>query len=300
MKIAIVGADKVCVGLVNNLILSNDHYEILIIDKFEGPRDGNVLDFEDFSGFASTKFSIKAASYAELKDVDLLIIGAKARAVPGQLEHEFYEENSRIIYEIAYFVKQSGFLGLTILLTQPNAALAKLYTEATEFEAEKIIGFGTMLENLRLHKLLKDKIEHYEFDASVLGDKSDNFANFDEIKEKYKISDQDFLANCLNSTNKKDLDVFVKKGRAHFAASFILFKLINSIYHKKEFFFTANVFVKKYYEFEDNFLSIPAVINLHGVKKVKNLILSKEEQQQLISYQHRLNYLYNKIKKIQF
>lgn len=49
-----------------------------------------------------------------------------------------------------------------------------------------------MLENLRLHKLLKDKIEHYEFDASVLGDKSDNFANFDEIKEKYKISDQDF------------------------------------------------------------------------------------------------------------
>ncbi|QJB70939.1 lactate/malate family dehydrogenase [Mycoplasma sp. 1654_15] len=298
MKIAIVGADKVCIGLINNLILSHDNYEILIIDKFEGPRDGNILDFEDILGFANSKFKIKAGNFSDLENIDLLIIGAKSRVMPGQLEHELYEENARVIVEIAYFVKQSGFKGLTILLTQPTSVLAKLYAEHTGLELEKIVGFGTMIENLRLHKLLREQIQNYEFDAVVLGDKNNYFTNFDEIKEKYRITDSTLLTSIFEIINKKDMEIFVKKGNPHFAASFVLFKFINSIYHKKEYSFIVNVFAKKYYDFEENFISLPAVVNIHGVKRIKTITLSQQEQNKLLEYGHRLNNLYENIKKI--
>lgn len=150
MKIAIVGADKVCVGLVNNLILSNDHYEILIIDKFEGPRDGNVLDFEDFSGFASTKFSIKAASYAELKDVDLLIIGAKARAAPGQLEQDFYEYEPKEKWDI-------------IISNPPFKGKHRLLARLLEFNKPWALIFGIQALNSEkfCHELQKFKRVQY-------------------------------------------------------------------------------------------------------------------------------------------
>ncbi|SYV94819.1 L-lactate dehydrogenase, partial [Mycoplasma putrefaciens] len=158
-KVVLIGAGAVGTSFLYAAINQGIAEEYVLIDAFAEPAQGNALDLADTLAVLPQSFSsIKAGSYEDCKDADIIVITAGRPQKPGETRLEMVAGNAEIMRNIALEVKKSGFDGITVIASNPVDVITHVYQQITGFDQHKVIGSGTTLDSARLRRLLAAKL----------------------------------------------------------------------------------------------------------------------------------------------
>ncbi|MBN3534924.1 L-lactate dehydrogenase [Mycoplasma procyoni] len=290
-KIILVGAGAVGTSFLYSAINQGLAAKYGIIDKFEGPRDGNVLDLEDTIVPSVRDFEVFAADYSDAKDADIVVITAGRPQAPGETRLEMVKDNSLIMKDIAQKIKQSGFNGITIIASNPVDVLTYVYLKETGFDPKTVIGSGTILDSSRLKVLLSQKIgvSAKDIQAYVIGEHGDsslvNYSSFkvaglpfSQFEQKAGVNASNYEELLEKPVYKKAYEIIQRKRATYYGIGACLAQLVRVIQQDSKTVLPLGVYLEDDYGVQDVVIGVPAIVGANGIERVIQLELNEKEQ----------------------
>ncbi|MCL2843026.1 MAG: hypothetical protein FWE28_06100 [Oscillospiraceae bacterium] len=169
MKIGIIGLGHVGSTVAYTLLLENLVDELVLIDTNLDKLNAEILEMQDVSQNLARNVRISPApvindplgapgkktlvepDYTLLADADFAIFSA-ADLSRLEMTDRLGELpiTSEIVEEVAPKLKDSGFSGVVLSVSNPCDVIAQYLRQQTGFPASKVIGTGTLLDTNRL------------------------------------------------------------------------------------------------------------------------------------------------------
>ncbi|MBA1393432.1 L-lactate dehydrogenase, partial [Lactobacillus sp. XV13L] len=182
-KVGIIGLGHV--GATAALVMAQRGKvgKIVLVDKNHEKARAEQMDLQDQITLLDTDTEVtvqdfEASKWDELTDLDVLIFCAgKISALKehgGQRDYELHL-TSKIVAEVAPKIKESGFNGVIINITNPCDVIARLLQEQTGLPTNQVLGTGTGLETARMHHAVAEATQHNYHDVTgyVFGEHGD-------------------------------------------------------------------------------------------------------------------------------
>ncbi|KKK22771.1 hypothetical protein ARAM_003911 [Aspergillus rambellii] len=175
-RIAIIGVGQVGAAAAYALILGSVANELLLVDVKSELRDAQVRDLSDvtYSGNRGTR--VRAATYREAAECDVVVItagskycigayrGGQVTPVQARLYHqlgqtslEYTYRNVAILRTIVNTMKPFRSDAILLVVANPVDLLTSLARELSGLPSSQVLGSGTFLDSVRLRGLLADK-----------------------------------------------------------------------------------------------------------------------------------------------
>ncbi|MDU4960459.1 MAG: L-lactate dehydrogenase [Sporomusaceae bacterium] len=170
-KLVIVGAGNVGSAVLNRAIDLHLAAEIAVIDIQQGKAAGEALDASHATPcIYSPGCQVYAAGYETCKDARLIIIaaGIGGRSLPPLPPGEAPDRlrlagaNIQVIQAVMTEIVKYTTEAVIIMITNPLDITTYYAANFFGYPQGRLLGTGTMLETLRLQRLLAD---HYRIDA---------------------------------------------------------------------------------------------------------------------------------------
>lgn len=289
-KIIIIGSGNVGSATAFTFTLKGLGDEIGIIDIDEDRVQGDVLDLEDASVLCKQKKIFKA-SYEDCKDADIIIITAGVNQKEGETRIDLLNRNITILKNIINNIVLSGFDGIIIMATNPVDIMAYAAYKLSGLPKNKIIGSGTVLDTLRLRKILSDllNVSPASVHAYMMGEHGDSeFAIWSNayisaipLKEWFYlkgISNQKEVLDIIeHKVRTRAYDIINLKGATYYGIALSLSKIVEAILDDKNEILTVSSLLEGEFKSHDVFTGVPAIISKDGVKEIIDLKLDDNE-----------------------
>lgn len=289
-KIIIIGSGNVGSATAFTFTLKGLGDEIGIIDIDEDRVQGDVLDLEDASVLCKQKKIFKA-SYEDCKDADIIIITAGVNQKEGETRIDLLNRNITILKDIINNIVLSGFDGIIIMATNPVDIMAYAAYKLSGLPKNKVIGSGTVLDTLRLRKILSDllNVSPASVHAYMMGEHGDSeFAIWSNayisaipLKEWFYlkgISNQKEVLDIIeHKVRTRAYDIINLKGSTYYGIALSLSKIVEAILDDKNEILTVSSLLEGEFKSHDVFTGVPAIISKDGVKEIIDLKLDDNE-----------------------
>ncbi|WP_033159781.1 L-lactate dehydrogenase [Mycoplasmoides alvi] len=265
-----------------------------IIDINEKIRDGNIWDFEDASWTNQRTFNIYKAEYKDLKDAEFVIISAGRPQKPNETRLQLVEGNVHIMKEIAKQVKNSGFKGIAIIVSNPVDIMTYTFWKYSGLPKNKVIGSGTTLDTARLRHFIGSRasVSPKAVQAYVLGEHGDSsVVAFSQIKiegvplsklEKiHKINSKNYEKLLEEPVRKKAYKIINNKGATYYGIGNCVAAILRSIIDNSYEILPVSTYLNGEYGFKDIFIGVPSVLTRDGVKMILEIDLNNKEKKKL-------------------
>jgi len=156
-----------------------------------------------------------------------------------------------------------------------------------------VIGSGTVLDTARLKYLISEycKVDSSNIHAYIIGEHGEtelpvwsnatiggidletyltDYAGLDNPKKE--------LSKIFNSVKNAAEQIIRAKGATNYSIALALVKITKSILRDENSILPVSKLIKDYYGISDVCISIPSIVNINGVGKHLNLILSDKEE----------------------
>lgn len=290
-KIVLIGAGAVGTSFLYSAINQGIASDYVLIDAFPNAAEGNALDLADTAAVLPSPFAnIKAGTYADVKDADLLVITAGRPQKPGETRLEMVAGNAVIMKEIAESVKKSGFDGVTIIASNPVDVLTLVYQEVTKFDAHKVISSGTTLDSARLRRLVGTKlgVSPVSVDAYLMGEHGDSSVAawshasvMGQPITKY-IEEGRMSKNDLKAIRDEAVAMAYKiidlKRATFYGIGACLTKIAKAVLNDEKTVLMVGAKVNGEYKTKGIYIGVPAIISRNGWDEILEWKLSSEEQ----------------------
>lgn len=159
-KVGIIGLGHVGATLAYTLVTENLVDELVLIDKDEKLAISEQYDLLDAQVFLTGKTTIIIQDYQALRDASVIVFCAGQISALGDDGDRFkeLEITSKIVEDTAPQIKQSGFAGIILTITNPCDVIAAYMQKLTGFETNKVFGTGTMLDTARMKQAVSRKL----------------------------------------------------------------------------------------------------------------------------------------------
>lgn len=289
-KIIIIGSGNVGSATAFTFTLKGLGDEIGIIDINEDRVLGDVLDLEDASVLCKQKKIFKA-TYEDCKDADIIIITAGVNQKEGETRIDLLNRNITILKDIINNIVLSGFDGIIIMATNPVDIMAYAAYKLSGLPKNKVIGSGTVLDTLRLRKILSDllNVSPSNVHAYMMGEHGDSeFAIWSNayisaipLKEWFYlkgISHQDEVLDIIeHKVRTRAYDIINLKGATYYGIALSLSKIVQAILYDKNEILTVSCLLEGEFKSHNVFTGVPAIINKDGIKEIIDLKLDDIE-----------------------
>lgn len=149
MKVVIIGgAGGVGSTAAFHLLCTHRRYEIVLADARPGMTLSHIMDLENVPALSGSRSVVRPGTAEEALDADIVVLSA---AVPLRLNTDravFLAENARIVGECLAPLRDSGFRGVVLLLTNPVNHLLTWVHRHGFVPRERLIGY-TFNDTLR-------------------------------------------------------------------------------------------------------------------------------------------------------
>ncbi len=282
VKLAIIGVGKVGSTLAFISAMKGEISEIVLMDRNENKARGIALDI-------SQSFDVKISvtnTYEKISDSDILVITAGSPRKTGMKREDLLEENSKIIKDISTKVKESGFEGISIIVTNPVDIMSYLYYKITGFDRKKVIGLGGLLDSMRMRYYISRKLNIglNSISALVIGSHDGRMIPL----VRYSYVGNMPLTKLLNHEDIKEIIFKTKFGgdeilklsntSAFFSPANCIYKIIETIIKDKKEIISLSVYLNGEYNIRDCFLSVPVIVGKNGAEKILELELDENER----------------------
>ena len=149
-NIGIIGLGHVGRLLANELVTSGEVDELTLIDKDDDLALAVQTDLADAETALAAHPEITIQDYAALGRAQVLVIAVGYSALAKEQPMAELTESGQAVLEFADKVKQSGFKGIVLNLTNPNEAITAFLQQKLFLPTKQVLGIGTVLETARM------------------------------------------------------------------------------------------------------------------------------------------------------
>ncbi len=258
--------------------------ELILTDINMQDAEGEAMDLRDALAVSPSYMKIKAGTYQDAGDCDIIVITAGAPQKPGETRMDLLKKNAAILKDMIDQIMATGFSGIFIVVTNPMDVMAYLTQKYSGLPAEQVIGSGTILDSARLQFRISERLgvspksihafqvgEHGDTEfalwstASLGGQPLEKLLKADERKEI-----EDFARN-------EAYEIINKKGATYYGIGACVTKLINCILGDER----RVIPVSTYDSLHDVYYGFPAIVGKNGIVRKIDLKLSEKEGMKL-------------------
>ena len=283
-KITIVGDGNVGSGIALTFLLKGFGDEIVLIDKNRGKAEADSLDLTHASLLLDRPILVRPGEEKDYSDSTFIILTAAAGSTAGTNDRLLMlEPTKRILSGILDSIRESGFSGYLIVVSNPVDVMTYYAYKKTGLPRNRVIGTGTLLDTARLICSVSEKrgIPAQDItDAWMLGEHGKTsagiFSSLSSGKENLSFTEEEKSA-IVRKTNDAGWKIVSGKGNTSYGIAASVYRICDAI------FTNGNVLlpISHVLEEENVSYSLPCILNRKGVEKVVPIKLSEEEKKEL-------------------
>lgn len=309
-KVVIIGDGAVGSTTAYTILQGEAVNELVIIDINTAKTEGDVLDMEHGMPFVYPK-DIKAGNYSDIKGADIIIITAGVAQKPGETRIDLLRRNIKVFDSIIDSAKP--FLdkhSIILVVTNPVDILSYYTYQKLKdiLPSSHILGSGTVLDTARLKSLLSKEIgvDPRSIHSFVVGEHGDSEVAAFSVTTIGGLSLKDYIAQNKSSVkiHLEDIhklvknaayEIISKKGATYYAVALAVNRIVETILNDQNSILTVSTYLENEFDGQLNgvYLSVPCVVNKHGVSRILRPKYSKLEQEAIIESGKKLSLNYH-------
>jgi L-lactate dehydrogenase len=292
MKVGIIGGG----GIVGSsagfaLQLGGIVHEIVIVDANAELADGQALDMLHGTAAIADQ-AIRAGSYADIADADVVCITAGLRRKPDESRLALINRNVVLFRSILAELKAGGLRrdAIVLVVSNPVDILTYLADKDLGLPAGHVIGLGTLLDTLRFRSLLAMNLRApaTQVAALILGEHGDSMVPIWSSAsvaglplEKYPGFTVKLGADVFQRARTSGAEMIKKKTGAGFAVGVSIAEVIHAVALDAKRVLPVSTVQSGAYGLRDVAISVPTVVGRGGAERLLELELWPKELQGL-------------------
>ena len=286
-KVAIIGMGNVGAAVAHGLIAQGAFDDYVLIDTNEAKVKADALDFQDAAANLNHHANITVNSYEALADADVIISALGNIKLQDNPNADRFAElpfTSKEVIEVSKKIKEVGFNGILIAITNPVDVVTSLYQHYTGLPKERVIGTGTLLDTARMKRAVGvrfgvDPRSVYGYNLGEHG--NSQFTAWSQVRVKgqsiSKLTSEEVLEEIGTEAMKGGHTVFYGKKYTSYGIASAAIRLALAVISDAH----EELPVTNYYAPLDTYLSYPALVGRSGIIEQLQLTLTEEEEAKL-------------------
>ena len=286
-KVAIIGMGNVGAAVAHGLIAQGAFDDYVLIDTNEAKVKADALDFQDAAANLNHHANITVNSYEALADADVIISALGNIKLQDNPKADRFAElpfTSKEVIEVSKKIKEVGFKGILIAITNPVDVVTSLYQHYTGLPKERVIGTGTLLDTARMKRAVGvrfgvDPRSVYGYNLGEHG--NSQFTAWSQVRVKgkpiSKLTSEDVLEEIATEAMRGGHTVFYGKKYTSYGIASAAIRLALAVISDAH----EELPVTNYYAPLDTYLSYPALVGRSGIIEQLQLTLTEEEEAKL-------------------
>lgn len=308
-KVAIVGTGLVGSSTAFSLVTQGVCDEVLMIDINKEKALGEAMDLNHSIEYLNRNTKVRAASYEECGDVDIIVITAGAPPKPGQTRLDTLDLSAKITESIVTPIMKSGFKGYFIIVSNPADIIAYHVYKLSGLPKSHVLSTGTSIDTARLKNFIGEllDVDPRSVQGYSMGEHGDSqmvpwshitvggkkFTKvLEDNKDRFKNVDLDKL---VQDTAQAGWEVYKRKGTTYYAIATATVGIIKAIINDENRIIPVSTLLEGEYGVSDVFAGVPAVLNSKGVKEVVEIHMTEDEKEK---FQNSIEVIREYIKKL--
>ena len=292
-KVAVIGLGHVGAHVAYSLAVQGICDELLLIDQNDTKVVCECQDIRDAVVYLPHRISVNVGQFSDLEDVDLIINCVGKISILSETHDRVQEMdfNIKAVRSFAYKIKESGFHGILINISNPCDIITNEVAKILELPEGHVFGTGTGLDTSRLVSHISDAtgIDQNSINAYMIGEHGNlqfcpwstvTFSGvpLDRLADKY----EEFRFDRDSITEKSAQGawaIFQGKNCTEYAIASTAARMASIIFHDGKRIMPASAMLNGEYGEEGLFMGVPCVIGKNGVEKVLELPLNEQEKE---------------------
>ena len=286
-KVAIIGMGNVGAAVAHGLIAQGAFDDYVLIDTNEAKVKADALDFQDAAANLNHHANITVNSYEALADADIIISALGNIKLQDNSNADRFAElpfTSKEVIEVSKKIKEVGFKGILIAITNPVDVVTSLYQHYTGLPKERVIGTGTLLDTARMKRAVGvrfgvDPRSVYGYNMGEHG--NSQFTAWSQVRVKgqsiSKLTSEEVLEEIATEAMRGGHTVFYGKKYTSYGIASAAIRLALAVISDAH----EELPVTNYYAPLDTYLSYPALVGRSGIIEQLQLTLTEEEEAKL-------------------
>lgn len=288
-KVVLIGNGMVGSSYAFSLVNQGLADELSIIDLDIKKVEGNVNDLNHCVANAPSPIRIKAGTYNDCADADLIVICAGAPQKPGERRLDLVEKNDEIFRTITGKVMENNFDGIFLIATNPVDVLSYAVAKFSGLPENRVIGSGTILDTARLQYNISEifNVAPSSVDAQILGEHGDSELAYwsqaniagKSIKDALDETSPDAAEKIFTETRDAAYDIIEAKGATYYGVAMGLARITKAIFNDENTVHTVSSYLKGEFDHSGVYTSVPSVINRSGIREIIEVPLDNDERE---------------------
>ena len=286
-KVAIIRMGNVGAAVAHGLIAQGAFDDYVLIDTNEAKVKADALDFQDAAANLNHHANITVNSYEALADADVIISALGNIKLQDNPNADRFVElpfTSKEVIEVSKKIKEVGFKGILIAITNPVDVVTSLYQHYTGLPKERVIGTGTLLDTARMKRAVGvrfgvDPRSVYGYNLGEHG--NSQFTAWSQVRVKgqpiSKLTSEEVLEEIATEAMRGGHTVFYGKKYTSYGIASAAIRLALAVISDAH----EELPVTNYYAPLDTYLSYPALVGRSGIIEQLQLTLTEEEEAKL-------------------
>jgi len=291
-KAIILGAGRVGGGCGISLTLRGDVDELVFIDIDQPKAWAQALDLCNALSYLPKRIIVRAGDYSECPDAQILIVTAGVTRLPGQTREDEFGGSMNVISRIVGPIRDSGFGGVLICVTNPADVICDYVRKHTGIERHKIISTGTAMDSTRLRHVLSQAInvasasiqawclgEHGPSQMVPWSQASVNGFSLSGLMQQYPdtYGKLDF-DELHNAAIREGILIPDGKGITEFGIGNTVGEVVSAILNDQRAVLPVSLLLDGEYGQYDVHASVPCIIGKNGIEQILEIPLTQEEK----------------------
>lgn len=289
-KVTIIGAGYVGATTAYALMNGGTTSEIAMIDLNEKKLAGEIMDLNHGISFVSP-VKIYAGTYEDCKDSNIVIISAGVGQKPGETRIDLLKRNIEVFKSIVPNIVKYNQNCVILVVTNPVDVLTYAALKISGLPPNQVIGSGTVLDSARFKYLISEHchVSPQNVHAYIIGEHGDTEVAAWSITNIAGMSIEKYCLQCdrqCAENHKQEIFEKVKnaayqiiegKGATYYAVGLAVRRIVEAILRDENSVLPVSSLIQNKYGVNDVCLSLPSIVNEHGISRVLDLPLSDEE-----------------------
>ena len=293
-RIAIVGAGFVGSTTAFALMMSGMAAEIVLIDRDSRRAEGHVNDLRDAEVFSHTT-RIFVGDFSDCCSADVTIVTAGVSQSGQKSRMEGLRDTGAILHGVVNDVCLHNPPGILLIASNPVDVLTYAAWKWSGLPAGRVIGSGTSLDTSRFRRRFA---EHYgiasaNVHAYVIGEHGDSQIPvlssarvaglpLDEFSQELRLPHEESSLTRIATTRTVGGDIIEAKGSAtYYGIGAALVRIIRAILRDERAILTVSSRVAESMQLGEVSLSLPSIVDRHGIARVLPVALNRSERRAL-------------------
>jgi L-lactate dehydrogenase len=293
-RIAIVGAGFVGSTTAYALMMSGMAAEIVLIDRDPRRAEGHVNDLRDAEVFSHTT-RICVGDFSDCCSADVTIITAGVSQSGQRSRMEGLRDTGAILHGLINDICLQNPRGILLIASNPVDVMTYAAWKWSGLPAGRVIGSGTSLDTSRFRRRVA---EHYgiasaNVHAYVIGEHGDSqvpvlssaqvagFPLAEFSQEQGLPHEESSLTRIASETRTAGSNIIEAKGATYYGIGAALVRITRAILRDERAILTVSSRVPESMQLGEVSLSLPSIVDRHGIARVLPVALDQSERRAL-------------------